>query len=347
MNPTATINRLHFEDLEPRRFEELGYNLLARLYNWKRLDHTGVSGNDGGIDIYGITADGSHCYCQVKRYQKLVQSNIRDIFDAISENNKLHENSRFILICACDLNAPILDAIYSRGKEAGFQSIDIFSRTRLESLLYNDHRPLLKRFFGSPYKNESKIAKMKKNIRLKKLVNNQLIRKDLNRISVEKIAANPSLKFITDEFMLLSSISSLAAERYGEAGTFFRAFPIDSTDEGIDFALPLFSTVIFNLSTNTWRKKSSSCERLMKNEYELQCQQIGRLPYYQIVDIERDGDSYYSVPIIHCQEDYIIDVFNKIRHRHHYLGVTFELNKPLSDRDIHYIHAYIETNLKN
>lgn len=60
-NPSVTTNRLHFEDLEPRRFEELGYQLLHRLYKWERLDHTGVCGNDGGIDIYGITKDGVIC----------------------------------------------------------------------------------------------------------------------------------------------------------------------------------------------------------------------------------------------------------------------------------------------
>lgn len=75
-NPSVTINRLHFEDLEPRRFEELGYQLLHRLYKWERLDHTGVCGNDGGIDMYGIKKDGVHCYCQVKRYQKLSQSDL-------------------------------------------------------------------------------------------------------------------------------------------------------------------------------------------------------------------------------------------------------------------------------
>ena len=53
-NPSVTTNRLHFEDLEPRRFEELGYQLLHRLYKWERLDHTGVCGNDGGIDMIGI-----------------------------------------------------------------------------------------------------------------------------------------------------------------------------------------------------------------------------------------------------------------------------------------------------
>lgn len=97
-NPSVTTNRLHFEDLEPRRFEELGYQLLHRLYKWERLDHTGVCGNDRGIDMYGITKDGVHCYCQVKRYQKLSQSDIRDIYSAIVNNNKdgIEPNSKFI-----------------------------------------------------------------------------------------------------------------------------------------------------------------------------------------------------------------------------------------------------------
>ena len=33
--PTRTTNKLHFEDLEPHRFEDMGYELLYRLQNWK------------------------------------------------------------------------------------------------------------------------------------------------------------------------------------------------------------------------------------------------------------------------------------------------------------------------
>ena len=48
---TRTINQLHFEDLDPIRFEEL---ILAMAYKWRRwesINHFGKLGSDDGIDI--------------------------------------------------------------------------------------------------------------------------------------------------------------------------------------------------------------------------------------------------------------------------------------------------------
>ena len=237
LNPSVTTNRLHFEDLDPRRFEELGFQILQRLYKWDRLDHTGVSGNDGGIDIYGITKDGIHCYCQVKRYQKMSQSDIRKIYCSIITNNKgnIESDAKFILICACDLSKQVLDVTYEEGFKYGFKSVEIISRTKLEELLYNGHRMLLKTFFGFDSNTKASIAsKIRNQNRAKKNVLKKLIRKDLNKIPVETLVANPGIQFITDEFMLLSARSSLASTRYGEDVTYGKAWPLKVTDEGIE-----------------------------------------------------------------------------------------------------------------
>lgn len=44
--PTRTTNKLHFEDLEPHRFEDMGYELLYRLQNWNCIVNWGRSGSD-------------------------------------------------------------------------------------------------------------------------------------------------------------------------------------------------------------------------------------------------------------------------------------------------------------
>ncbi len=348
-NPSVTTNRLHFEDLEPRRFEELGYQLLQRLYKWERLDHTGVCGNDGGIDLYGITKDGVQCYCQVKRYQKLSQHDIREIYSAIINNNKVsfEPNSRFILICACDLSKQVLDVAYEEGANSGFKSVELFSRTKLESLLYNGHRPLLRTFFSTETdKRESNAVKIRKQARAKKFVINKLMRKNLDKIPYETIAANPDIKFITDKLMLLSAQSSLAYDRYGEDTTHGFAFPIDFKDEGLELFLPLFTNILFDSKSNTWRLLSEEYPNINENEYLLNCQMIGLLPYSQIVEIEEDGDSYYNYPILHCQTDELMDAFSKITAKHHYLGIVFEEDKELSPSELSHIQSYIKTNGK-
>lgn len=41
---TRTINQLHFEDLDPIRFEELILAMVYRMRRWDKLDHFGKKG---------------------------------------------------------------------------------------------------------------------------------------------------------------------------------------------------------------------------------------------------------------------------------------------------------------
>jgi hypothetical protein len=52
--PGRTINPLHFEDLEPHRFEDLIRQLVYGFRDWVALEPLGRSGVDEGIDIRGI-----------------------------------------------------------------------------------------------------------------------------------------------------------------------------------------------------------------------------------------------------------------------------------------------------
>lgn len=50
---TKTIGPLHFEDLEPHRFEDLVRNLLYDFRDWQSLEPTGRAGSDEGYDARG------------------------------------------------------------------------------------------------------------------------------------------------------------------------------------------------------------------------------------------------------------------------------------------------------
>jgi hypothetical protein len=47
---TRTINPLHFEDLEPHRFEDLVRRLLYSFKDWSNIEATGRGGSDEGFD---------------------------------------------------------------------------------------------------------------------------------------------------------------------------------------------------------------------------------------------------------------------------------------------------------
>jgi hypothetical protein len=48
---TKTHGPIHFEDLDPHRFEDLARELIYDFKNWQTIEATGRSGNDAGFDI--------------------------------------------------------------------------------------------------------------------------------------------------------------------------------------------------------------------------------------------------------------------------------------------------------
>ena len=50
-NITRTLGPIHFEDLDPRRFEDLVRELAYDFRDWQSIEATGRGGNDDGFDI--------------------------------------------------------------------------------------------------------------------------------------------------------------------------------------------------------------------------------------------------------------------------------------------------------
>jgi hypothetical protein len=48
---TRTLGPIHFEDLDPRRFEDLVRELAYDFKDWQSIEATGRGGNDDGFDI--------------------------------------------------------------------------------------------------------------------------------------------------------------------------------------------------------------------------------------------------------------------------------------------------------
>ena len=51
---TRTLNPLPFQDLDPKRFEDLVRQLIYDFRNWRRLEATGRAGSDDGFDARGL-----------------------------------------------------------------------------------------------------------------------------------------------------------------------------------------------------------------------------------------------------------------------------------------------------
>ena len=48
---SRTISQLHFEDLEPHKFEDVVRGLLYDFRDWQSIEPTGKKGSDDGFDV--------------------------------------------------------------------------------------------------------------------------------------------------------------------------------------------------------------------------------------------------------------------------------------------------------
>jgi len=170
---TRTTNPLHFEDLDPHRFEDLVRQLIYDFRNWLYLEALGRSGADDDIDIRGVERSfesapmpedeedemdepiehrvigNEHSwFIQCKRHKELGPAEVSKILD----DGPLSHEPRpygYILAAACDFSKTSRDLFHATLAEAGFEEHHIWGRAELEDMLFlpkNDH--LLFAYFG-------------------------------------------------------------------------------------------------------------------------------------------------------------------------------------------------------
>lgn len=164
--PGRTINPLHFEDLEPHRFEDLVRQLIYGFREWVALEPLGRSGADDGIDIRGIepirasalTDDPTNeddpdgelrtWFIQCKREKAIGPAKARAVVAAALAGAP-EPPFGFLLAAPCDLSKQTRDTLDTELRSAGVRQVLAWGRGELEDQLYlpeNDH--LLFAYFG-------------------------------------------------------------------------------------------------------------------------------------------------------------------------------------------------------
>lgn len=168
VSATRTINPLHFEDLEPHRFEDLVRQLAYGFRSWGRLEATGRQGKDEGTDIRGLELvtgkqeteaeeeeetirpilEGREWRIQCKRYKTINQKLMRNI---VAETIPDPHNPPYglIIAAACDVSAATMAAFHDERIKQGIIEGHLWTKAHLEDLLFkpeNDH--LLFAYFG-------------------------------------------------------------------------------------------------------------------------------------------------------------------------------------------------------
>jgi len=167
---TRTTGPLHFEDLEPHRFEDLVRQLIYDFRQWVNLEPTGRLGADEGIDIRGVEAfpetneeveevtdDSDRLPQQIserlwtiqcKRGKAITPKRMRVVVDrAIPRGSEPPHG--FILSAACDFSATARRVFREETRARGVRDSYLWGKADLEDMLFrpdNDH--LLFAYFG-------------------------------------------------------------------------------------------------------------------------------------------------------------------------------------------------------
>lgn len=151
-----TINPLHFEDLEPHRFEDLVRNLLYDFRDWRSIEATGRGGGDDGFDVrawekttYVTNQDedpeldniegvhpmeGNLWMVQCKREKHLGPTRIQEIIrENISANDPPYG---FVLVAPANFSKRAYDVFRYELRALGVMEFYLWGKAELEDMLF-------------------------------------------------------------------------------------------------------------------------------------------------------------------------------------------------------------------
>lgn len=164
---TRTFGPIHFEDLDPHRFEDLLREIIYDYKDWQTIEATGRSGNDSGFDIRAyekaeITSEtegengeeieevhpmeGNMWMIQVKREKEIGPKKLKSILSEIDPKNPPYG---YILAASTNFSKDSYDVFRTELREKGVMEFYLWGKAEMEDMLHlpkNDR--ILFTFFG-------------------------------------------------------------------------------------------------------------------------------------------------------------------------------------------------------
>jgi hypothetical protein len=163
---TRTFGPIHFEDLDPHRFEDLIRELTYDYKDWQTIEATGRGGTDAGFDIRAyeripagqtVATDpedaeeqhpmaGNRWMIQCKREKDIGPKKLLAILDDVDEGDPPYG---YILAAAANFSKQSYDAFRAKLIEKGVMEFYLWGKAELEDMLHqpkNDR--ILFTFFG-------------------------------------------------------------------------------------------------------------------------------------------------------------------------------------------------------
>lgn len=309
MIQSTTKGVLHFEDLDPMMFERMYLNILDTDGLYEDIRSYGIKGSDEGVDILCSEKGGTHRhFIQCKRYECISKSELFKIVDRIISGNNNYQGHIIKVVTSCDVTKESYEAFEEYAIEKGFDKAFIIGRTSLDSQLHLEKYRLVKeRFFGSEISKEERARKKRNDTKVgKQLVETKLLKTftDLNRETVQRLQSDPSWRFKESEIIVCSIYDEVypGSNENDESDTWFRSFLHDTWNDGIQLHLAswIYETIVIN-PIGQWMTKKEFDQISYEGEtLELKVNIIGRIPFYNIVDIDEEGDNYFPYPHLFC-----------------------------------------------
>jgi hypothetical protein len=302
LKPTVTIGKLHFDDLDPLRYEDLSLAMVYRLRRWNIIHHFGRKGNDDGIDVYAEeeleNGAGKTWFIQCKRYICIKKRDLKDAIDKVITKNDITPDV-FLLVAACDITKANIEYFKKYASEQGIKNPQLWTASIIETKLYSEYHDLLFAFFGvnlSTTRN-NRIETIKRNIKMKHRMKVDFIKKQINPIETMK---RPYKKFEFSE-AIIHSVDDYsypkADETMGISG-WFKVELYNFYYNGIEVIIGIEKYI--SDSEGYWDiAQYDDITRLEKYD-SYAAYAVGRIPYENIVEYDLSGDDFYNCPHIYC-----------------------------------------------
>jgi hypothetical protein len=161
---TKTLGPIHFEDLDPHRFEDLVRELIYDFRDWQTIEATGRSGKDEGFDIRAYERnlspvetdsddeepphpmDGNRWMIQGKREREVGPTSVKKILEDVDPKDPPYG---YILAASANFSKESYDIFREILRGKGVMEFYLWGKPELEDMLHlpkNDR--ILFTFFG-------------------------------------------------------------------------------------------------------------------------------------------------------------------------------------------------------
>lgn len=323
---SRTHGPLHFEDLEPKRFEDLVRQLLYDFRPWQKLEPTGRSGGDDGFDArateifrseaasaheeyeaaYDEAEDSRTWLIQCKREKNVSPKKLLGYLDQVlsGAGEPLYG---VIFVAACDFSKTSRDRFNAACRAAGLREWFLLGKADLEDMLYRpQYDRLLFGYFGVSLGRGvvGRYATLRKTLAGK--------RKAARNLSVGRDAL---VRVVTDE--------TYPSYEEGSAAGWLRLKYLGSSHEGLKFELHRHFAILTDggewdaafsiddvnprdLYDDVSQSDAMTRDRVWKKwvsegEERAWLTIVGYLPYDRVVDIDADGDELAAYPHLYIE----------------------------------------------